>query len=179
MSCSRDVECEYPPAAMMMSKALALVLVVFVRVFLRERRSLLPEGMVDITWDRGMMLKRQSLGLGVSTRWAYRFSYSVSMVWREIFGWLGVEVEVEVLIRRGRSSGGYWLVVAPGRQLSMMSCVLSLLLEIAVIAKETGDETYKDVLSSGRNVESEMNIVALTRCKAPALCKCSRISAPS
>lgn len=51
------------------------------------------------------------------------------MVWREILGWLGVLVEAEVLSSRGRSSGGCWLVVAPGRQLSMISCVLELLLE--------------------------------------------------
>lgn len=38
-------------------------------------------------------------------------------------------VEAATLIRRGRSSGGYWLVVAPGRQLSKTSCVLRVLLD--------------------------------------------------
>jgi len=44
---------------------------------------------------------------------------------------------------------------------------------------ERRELTYKEVLSSGRNAESSMNIVALARCKAPALCKCSKISAAS
>lgn len=38
-------------------------------------------------------------------------------------------VDAERLIKRGRSSGGYWFVVAPGRQLSKISCVLWLLLD--------------------------------------------------
>lgn len=71
MSESRDVECAYPPAQMMMSKALELVLEAFVCVFLSPRWNLLLlQGMREVTWDRGTMLKRQSLGLGVSTRWA-------------------------------------------------------------------------------------------------------------
>lgn len=48
-----------------------------------------------------------------------------------------------------------------------------------VSQREGENEAYKEVLSSGRNAESSMNIVALARCKAPALCKCSKISAAS
>ena len=48
-----------------------------------------------------------------------------------------------------------------------------------VFEREGENEAYKEVLSSGRNAESSMNIVALARCKAPALCKCSKISAAS
>jgi hypothetical protein len=79
--------------------------------------------------------------------------------------------------RRGRSSGGYWEVVAPGRQLSIMSWCWDSLLEVLFVKEEGW--AYKEVVSSGRSVESSMNIVALARCKAPALCKCSKISAAS
>ena len=54
-----------------------------------------------------------------------------------------------------------------------------ILIRGLVLTWEDEELTYKEVLSSGRNAESSMNIVALARCKAPALCKCSKISAAS
>lgn len=51
---------------------------------------------------------------------------------REILGWGGV---AEGESRRGRSSGGYWEVVAPGRQSSMMSWVLGFVRDVCLLWK--------------------------------------------
>jgi hypothetical protein len=55
---------------MMMSKACGLWEEAFVRVFWRTRRILSPEGVVEVTWERGVMLKRQVEGWGEVMRWA-------------------------------------------------------------------------------------------------------------
>jgi hypothetical protein len=68
MSARRGVLCVYPPAEMMMSKAWVLWETAFVCVFLRTRRVLLPEGVVEVTWERGVMVKRQVEGWGEEMR---------------------------------------------------------------------------------------------------------------
>ena len=40
------------------------------RVLLSARRVLEPEGVVEVTWDKGVMLKRQVDGWGEVMRWA-------------------------------------------------------------------------------------------------------------